>query len=91
MGADSGLEIEVELPYGTPGFDPASRSVRPDAASAGRVSMGRDVRVAPGVVVRVRVEGNGRLRIPDGAVLSESCERAAGPGETVVLGAAGSR
>jgi hypothetical protein len=91
IGGGATLEIEVGLPYGTPAFDPDSRSVRADAASSGRVSVGRDVAVAPGVSVRVRVEGNGRLRIPDGAVLSESCERTVGPGDTGILGLASSR
>ena len=65
-----------------PRYDPATRGIAEDVAGAGRVRIGRDVTVAAGADVVLRVRGDGLLAIPDGARLAGAIRAEAAPGET---------
>ncbi len=79
------LLVDVAQPYGAPRFSPESRAFAADPASAGRVSLGRDVRLAAGVDLRLVVEGDGRAELPAGATYEHSFDCRVAPGERVVL------
>lgn len=63
------LILESELPYGNLRYDPESRRVREDAASAGCISIGTGVRVRRGSVARLCAEKGKTIVVPDRAVL----------------------
>jgi UDP-N-acetylglucosamine/UDP-N-acetylgalactosamine diphosphorylase len=76
------LVVAVDRPYGDPGYDAATRGIVEDAAGAGRIRLGRDVTVAAGADVLVRVRGNGVVEIPDGTRLQGTIRVDGLPGST---------
>jgi hypothetical protein len=56
-----------------------------DEDRAGRVRVGRDVKVDPGADVRILVPGRGLARIPDGARLSGRKAVVVGEGEDILI------
>lgn len=80
------LAVAADLPHGRIRHDPATRRVAADPGTAGRLALGRDVRVREGVAVRVRLRGDGVLRVADGTVFDTSCDLDVGPGEFRQIG-----
>ncbi len=79
--AGARLVVVVDRPYGDPRYDPSTRGIVEDPAGAGRVRVGRDVTVASGADVELRVRGNGVLVIPDGTRLEGRIRVEVLPGE----------
>ena len=79
--AGARLVVVVDRPYGDPRYDPSTRGIVEDSAGAGRVRVGRDVTVASGADVELRVRGNGVLVIPDGTRLDGTVRLEVQPGE----------
>lgn len=75
------LIVAIDRPYGDPRYDPAARTLAEDPVGAGRVRIGRDVTVAAGASVVLRVRGNGVLEVPDGTRLAGAVLAEAAPGE----------
>jgi UDP-N-acetylglucosamine/UDP-N-acetylgalactosamine diphosphorylase len=86
LGEGARLCLEADLPYGTVRLD-RSRAVAVDDGAAGRVRVGRDVTLARGASVSIRVQGDGVAEIPDGARLAGRIEVVVPPGGRVVVGA----
>ncbi|MEO0073739.1 MAG: UTP--glucose-1-phosphate uridylyltransferase [candidate division WOR-3 bacterium] len=63
------LILETELPYGKVRYDPLTRAIGEDVASAGRISVGEGVRVRSGSFVRLCVEPGESIVVSDGEVL----------------------
>ncbi len=72
VGDRASLRVEAERPYGVLRVDGRTRCVREDPESAGRLRLGRGVRVEADAALDVVLVGNGSLVVEDGA-------RVAGP------------
>lgn len=62
------LIVRVKRPYGSLRFDPRSRDIAEDAASAGRVQIGKNVVVKAGIRALIDVDEAGRVIVPDDTV-----------------------
>lgn len=80
------VSISVARPFGNPVCRSSTRAIRADEPSAGKVSIGRGVRIGAGRKVLVRVLGNGQFSIPDGMTVNRDIEITVGPGERISLG-----
>ncbi len=90
----SGLNLErtatfilrADHPYGDLEFDPATRRIRETPESAGKVSVGRNVRIQAGIRVVIDIEGDGRLTIADDTVFADDVELRVPAGQHMLLG-----
>ncbi len=80
------LSIVADRPYGNIRWTAATRQIAEDPATAGRVSLGTNVRVRADVSVRIHIEGDGLLRIADGTAFGESYNIEVAAGEVRQIG-----
>lgn len=86
LEGDAALSVVADLPYGKVRWDAGTRRIAEDPPTAGRVSIGPNVRVRAGVAVRIHVAGDGILRIAGGSVFEESCDLCVAAGEVRRIG-----
>jgi len=77
--------LKVRKPFGNPEYT-KERFIKPDHGTAGRVKIGRNVKVSNGVRVEIEIEDDGILEVPDGFHFSISSVIRVGRGERKVLG-----
>lgn len=85
VGDGATLWLEAERPYGLLQVDSTSRLTREDPSSAGRIRVGRGVRLGPGAALEVVLVGNATLVIEDGAIVSGRVRARVPPGESWTL------
>jgi UDP-N-acetylglucosamine/UDP-N-acetylgalactosamine diphosphorylase len=83
---DALLSVIAGRPYGEVRWDAATRRIAEDPATAGRVSLGANVRVRAGIAVRIRVAGDGVLHVADDTVFEKSCDLDVAAGEVRRIG-----
>lgn len=81
VGDGSWLRVEADRPYGRVRVDPRTRGVTEDPSTAGRVRVGRGVRLVPGAGLDVVLQGDAALVIEDGARVAGRMEARVPPGE----------
>lgn len=81
VGDGSWLRVEAEHPYGRVRVDDRTRGVTEDPSTAGRVRVGRGVRLVPGAGLDVVLSGDAALVIEDGARVAGRIEASVPPGE----------
>ncbi len=79
VGDGSWLRVEAERPYGEVRM--RGRRVMEDPSTAGRIRIGRGVRVMPGAWLDVVLQGDAALVIEDGALVAGRAEVRVSPGE----------
>ncbi len=85
VGKGATFWVEAEAPYGRVRCSQDGRVVE-DPATAGKILLGRGAYVSPGSFVRIRIQGDGKALVPDGARLSGNIDLVVPAGETVTLG-----
>jgi hypothetical protein len=80
------LILDAERPYGDLSYDPGARTLAEHVDSAGRLTLGSNVSLKPGVRVVVHIMGSGKLVIPDGTVFDDHLELRVKSGQTLTIG-----
>ncbi len=81
VGEGASLWLEADHPYGRLRVDARTRGVTEDPSTAGRVRVGRGVRLDPGAGLDVVLHGDAALVIEDGARVAGHLEARVPPGE----------
>lgn len=84
VGKGATFRVEADEPYGKIRCSQDGQVVE-DPGSAGKILLGRDVRISSGASVRIRIQGNGKALIQDGACLTGAVDLIVPPGGTVEL------
>ena len=85
VGKGATFWVEAEMPYGKIRCSQDGK-VTEDPESAGKILLGRDVRISSDACIRIRIHGDGRALVPDGARLSGNSDVVVPAGATVTLG-----
>ena len=81
LGRGAWLILRATRPYGRIQYDHETREIREDAASAARVRIGDNVRLAPGVHVVINLHDDASFEIPAGTRITKDTEITFGKGE----------
>jgi hypothetical protein len=84
VGRGATFWVEATSPYGSIRLG-ADNGLIEDPAGAGKIVLGQDVRVEAGASIRIRIQGDGLVVIPDGATLSGCIDEVVPPGSVVAL------
>jgi len=82
---NSSLIIKNQFPYGKLSMDASTRNISVSNETAGRINFGENVSLNEGIKVKISVEGNGIVTIPDGTCFTKDLYVVVKDGENITL------
>jgi UDP-N-acetylglucosamine pyrophosphorylase len=72
LGRGAELQVAADLPYGELRLDERNGSIRVDPGTTPTCRFGHTITLKPGVVMRIRIRGNGSVLLPDNTTIGAS-------------------